>query len=108
MPTLFYLFLLLSCCTSLVILSPEQLVLSHTRARFGWYYGNASIFGNVEESEPLNACTPLESNHTGSVVLAIRGGVKGCTFETKVTNVFFSFFRYLYRLSNRELLLRSS
>ena len=90
------------------MLSPEQLVLSHTRARFGWYYGNASIFGNVEESEPLNACTPLESNHTGSVVLAIRGGVKGCTFETKVTNVFFSFFRYLYRLSNRELLLRSS
>lgn len=86
---LFSLFLLfvvqLSC--SLVILTPTIETRSHTAASFGWYYGNNSIMGNLAESQPFDACSPLTLSMENKIVLAKRGGFPPCSFEEKVKNV---------------------
>lgn len=77
---------------------------SHTQARFGRQYENTSIVGYLEESEPFDACTPLKSNHTGAIVLAIRGGPRRCSFDTKVANVRIATLATRGRLNHQELL----
>ena len=59
--------------------------------------------GYLEESEPFDACTPLKNNHTGSIVLAIRGGPRRCSFDTKVANVSVAILATRGRLNHREL-----
>lgn len=86
----FYFFLIcffIKCSSALIVISSVEEVFSHTQARFGRQYENNSIVGYLEESEPFDACTPLTQNHTGSIVLAIRGGPRRCSFDTKVANV---------------------
>ena len=86
---LFYLFILiyLQIACSLVILSPVIETLPHTAANFGWYYGNSSIMGNLVESLPLDACSPLTLSAENKIVIAKRGGSPPCSFEEKVKNV---------------------
>lgn len=84
---LFLFLIILNINSALIVISSVEEVFSHTQARFGRQYENNSIVGYLEESEPFDACTPLKKNHTGSIVLAIRGGPRRCSFDTKVANV---------------------
>lgn len=89
---------------ALIVISSSEEVFSHTQARFGRQYENTSIVGYLEESEPFDACTPLKNNHTGSIVLAIRGGPRRCSFDTKVANVSAVPLATRGRLNHQELL----
>lgn len=89
---------------ALIAISSIEEVFSHTQARFGRQYENTSIVGFLEESDPFDACTPLKNNHTGSIVLAIRGGPRRCSFDTKVANVSVDLMIVKGRLSHREQL----
>ncbi len=80
-------FYLLHIASSLVILNPATETIAHTAAAFGWYYGNATIMGRVEESEPFDACSQLVRNMENKIVLATRGWSTACSFEEKVKNV---------------------
>lgn len=84
--SLFLLFIVQLSC-SLVILTPTIETRSHTVASFGWYYGNSSIMGNLAESQPFDACSPLTLSMENKIVLAKRGGFPPCSFEEKVKNV---------------------
>ena len=105
--SVFYFILLLFIVNrsfALIVISSVEEVFSHTQARFGRQYENTSIVGYLEESEPFDACTPLKNNHTGSIVLAIRGGPRRCSFDTKVANVGVATLSTRGRLNHREQL----
>ena len=87
MPSILLCLYLLQIASSLVILNSETETIAHTAAAFGWYYGNATITGRVEESEPFDACSQLVRNMENKIVLATRGGSTACSFEEKVNNV---------------------
>ena len=84
------LFLFISLCfpgLGLIIQAPEILTRPHTKAHFGYDYGNTTIAGPVKVVQPFNACSEIETDLKGWIGLAIRGGPSSCSFATKVKMV---------------------
>ena len=74
-------------CSGLVVVSPSSRLISHTKSRFGFDYGNGTVMGFLKEVEPLDACSSIRTNLLDSIALAIRGGSPKCSFVEKVLNV---------------------
>ncbi|KAK8802559.1 hypothetical protein WA171_006238, partial [Blastocystis sp. BT1] len=82
------LLLLLGCIRGLVIESDARVVYPHTKARFGVDYGDTSYVGRLVKVEPFHACSPITTNLTGLIGLAIRDtSIENCTFVVKVLNI---------------------
>ena len=98
MKVLTTLLLLLGCIRGLVIESDARVVYPHTKARFGVDYGDTcrdsrinwykAYVGRLVKVEPFHACSPITTNLTGLIGLAIRDtSIENCTFVVKVLNV---------------------